>query len=120
MAQSNGTDTGSPELMAALTKLLEGVQTPKAKRARSKGKQPKSSPEEKAARQAANDAECIKVFTAAGFKNVEPRFTVMTYKKWIEKGRLVRKGEKSHRVGPFNLFHLDQTDEIPVATETKH
>lgn len=83
----------------------------------------KSTPEVKAARQAANDAECIKVFTAAGFKDVQPRVNVLTYGKvkpdgtvtgWLSKGRKVRAGEKSLQVGPFRLFHIDQTDEIPV------
>ena len=42
---------------------------------------------ERAARRKANDEECIRVFKAAGYKVVEPRFNVLTYKKWLEKGR---------------------------------
>jgi hypothetical protein len=65
---------------------------------------------ESEARRKANDEECIRVFKAAGYKVVEPRFNVLTYKKWLEKGRQVKKGEKGFSVGPFKLFHEDQTD----------
>jgi hypothetical protein len=65
---------------------------------------------ERAARRKANDEECIRVFKAAGYKAVEPRFNVLTYKKWLEKGRRVKKGEKGLSVGPFKLFHKDQTE----------
>jgi hypothetical protein len=114
-------------IMAALLKAVEniGKASPRKSKgkAKSKGKgRTPSTPEEKAARMAANDAECIKVFKAAGYETVEPRFNVKTYGKWAEVGRLVRKGEKAHRVGPFNLFHEDQTDPIvaqPVTTETQ-
>jgi hypothetical protein len=65
---------------------------------------------ESEARRKANDEECIRVFKAAGYKVVEPRFNVLTYKKWLEKGRQVKKGEKGFSVGPFKLFHEDQTE----------
>jgi hypothetical protein len=70
---------------------------------------PQSSKESEARRKA-NDEECIRVFKAAGYKVVEPRFNVLTYKKWLEKGRRVKKGEKGFSVGPFRLFHEDQTE----------
>ncbi|HEV2697937.1 MAG TPA: hypothetical protein VGU90_08085, partial [Terriglobales bacterium] len=65
---------------------------------------------ESEARRKANDEECIRVFKAADYKVVEPRFNVLTYKKWLEKGRRVKKGEKGFSVGPFKLFHEDQTE----------
>jgi hypothetical protein len=65
---------------------------------------------ESEARRKANDEECIRVFKAAGYKVVEPRFNVLTYKKWLERGRQVKKGEKGFSVGPFKLFHEDQTE----------
>jgi hypothetical protein len=65
---------------------------------------------ESGARRKANDEECIRIFKAAGYKVVEPRFNVLTYKKWLEKGRRVKKGEKGFSVGPFKLFHEDQTE----------
>lgn len=100
------------QINAAVAKALGSLATP-ARRRKAKGKgRVKPTPEETAARMAANDAECIKVFTEAGYKEVKPRVNVLTYNKWIQEGRLVRQGEKSHRVGPFNLFHIDQTDTI--------
>lgn len=81
----------------------------------------RSTPELKAQRQAANDAECIKVFTAAGFNDVQPRVNVLTYGKvkkdgtitgWLGKGRKVKAGEKSLSVGPFRLFHVSQTEAL--------
>ena len=65
---------------------------------------------ESEARRKASDEECIRVLKAAGYKVVEPRFNVLTYKKWLEKGRRVKKGEKGFSVGPFKLFHEDQTE----------
>ncbi len=79
----------------------------------------KATPEESEARRKANDEECIKVFKAAGYKVVEPRFNVLTYNKWIEKGRRVKKDEHGHRVGPFNLFHEDQTEPLTTAEGDK-
>jgi hypothetical protein len=52
---------------------------------------------ESQARRKANDEECIRVFRAAGYKVVEPRFNVLTYKKWLEKGRRVKKVRKAFR-----------------------
>ena len=72
--------------------------------------EPPQSFKESEARRKANDEECIRVFKAAGYKVVEPRFNVLTYKKWLEKGRQVKKGEKGFSVGPFKLFHEDQTE----------
>jgi hypothetical protein len=54
-------------------------------------------------------------FKAKGYKDVQPRVNVMTYDKWIENGRRVRKGEKSVKCGSWPLFHLEQTD--PIATQ---
>ncbi len=67
---------------------------------------------------ARNDAECIEVFTKAGFSPVTPRVNVMTYGKWMAAGRKVKPGEKSHKVGGFALFHLGQTDELAPAAAT--
>lgn len=86
----------------------------------------KPTAEETAARMATNDAECIRVFEKAGYKDVKPRVNVLTYGKvkpdgtvtgWLGQGRRVKAGEKSHAVGPFRLFHLDQTEPMPAAKE---
>ena len=79
---------------------------------------------EKQAYAAQNDAACIAAFNKAGYKDVQPRVNVLTYGKvkedgsktgWLSKGRQVKKGQKAVRVGPFALFHIDQTEEIPLA-----
>lgn len=112
----------------ALSKLLDkqvkaaqktAVKPKKGKKA--KGGRQKMSDAEKALFIAQNDAECVKVFTKAGYKDVKPRVNVLTYGKvkedgtktgWLGQGRIVRKGERSLRVGPFNLFHISQTQEL--------
>lgn len=86
--------------------------------------------EQKAARRALADAEVIKVFTAKGYKDVQPRVNVLTYGKlqpdgslsgWLGQGRRVKAGEKAIRVGPFALFHVDQTEAMEDTTNvTKH
>lgn len=87
----------------------------KGKVAKGKGRA-KLTDAERAAYMAKNDAEAIAKFEMAGFKGVKPRVDVLTYNKWIANGRLVRKGEKSIKVGPFRLFHISATDPIsPVA-----
>lgn len=45
-----------------------------------------------------------------GYSNPEPRFNLLTYDRWLEKGLRVRKGEKSIRVlgRKSGLFHESQ------------
>ena len=119
MAQGNGTTEITPDLMAALQAMLN---VPKTVRRGKLKKRAKPTEEETKARQAANDAECIKVFTAAGFTDIQPRVNVLTYDKWLATGRMVNKGEKSHQVGPFRLFHVSQTSVIASVqvSETTH
>lgn len=87
-----------------------------AKKAKGKGK-PGRKPmtdEEKAANRAKIEKETVAAFKKAGYDDVKPRENVMTYNKWIEAGRRVKKGEKSVKCGSFPLFHLDQTEAITV------
>lgn len=118
----------TPELMDALAKALGGH---KQRSKKAKGRV-KATPEERAARMAANDAECIKVFTDAGYKDIQPRINVLTYGRvkpdgsitgWLAKGRKVKQGEKALQVGAgnnkFNLFHIDQTEVVPNAGSTE-
>jgi len=92
----------------------------KTKTKKAKGRGEKLTEAEKATFMAQNDAKCVTAFEKAGHKDVKPRVNVLTYNKWVEQGRMVRKGEKSVKVGPFALFHIDQTDLIltPPATVT--
>lgn len=119
----------TPDVAKAVADAVAAL-TSKPIKGKSKGKgRVKPTPEETAARKAANDAECIKVFTAAGFKDVQPRVNVLTYGKvkpdgtitgWLAQGRKVKAGEKAHRVGSFNLFHIDQTEAIPMESKAIH
>jgi hypothetical protein len=63
-------------------------------------------------------AKLLAGFKRKGFKDVILRdptdpskpHNVRPFKLWIENGRVVRKGEKSVQ----GLFHISQTDELPV------
>lgn len=83
---------------------------------RAKGKARASEAEIEASRLRNNEL-VMEAFTKAGFTDVQPRINVLTYDKWVEQGRRVRKGEKSTRVGNFNLFHVSQTDADAPAAE---
>lgn len=76
-----------------------------------RGRKPMSD-EEKAKSRAKVEAETIANFEAAGFKDIKPRENVMTYNKWLEHGRRVKKGAKAVRCGNFALFHVEQTEPI--------
>lgn len=89
-----------------------------AKKAKAAGEKKERKPltdEQKAERRAKVDEQTVANFKAKGYKDVQPRVNVMTYDKWIESGRRVRKGEKSVKCGSWPLFHLDQTD--PIVTQ---
>ena len=50
-------------------------------------------------------------FKEAGVQNE----TILTYNRWLEKGRRVKKGEKALPGLKF-LFHVEQTEEMPSAS----
>ncbi len=68
--------------------------------------------EQKQANRDKTDVATFENFTAKGYKDVQPRINVMTYNKWIENGRRVKKGEKATICGSFALFHVAQTESI--------
>ena len=73
---------------------------------------------EKAVVVARNDELCIRKFTKMGYKDVRPRENVKTFNRWYtEDGRIVKRGEKSTKVGRFRLFHEDQTRFV-LSTDT--
>lgn len=90
----------------------------KAKGKKAKGRE-KPTEADKVVYMAENDAKCVAAFVKAGVADVKPRVNVLTYNKWVEKGRMVRKGEKSVKVGPFALFHENQTDVIQITATTE-
>jgi hypothetical protein len=86
-----------------------------SKKAKGRGEKPGRKPltdEQKAANRQKTDVATVTNFTAKGYKDVQPRVNVMTYNKWIENGRRVKKGEKATVCGSFALFHKEQTEAI--------
>jgi hypothetical protein len=104
LATANEVGDAIGDLLSDLDRRIEALHVGQA------GTELPQSFKESEARRKANNEECIRVFKAAGYKVVEPRFNVLTYKKWLEKGRRVKKGEKGFSVGRFKLFHEDQTE----------
>jgi hypothetical protein len=108
--------TLTPEALAAMVsqavaKALESKKSSKKEKGAKPGRKPLTD-EQKAANRAKTDLATVTNFTAKGYKDVQPRVNVMTYNKWIENGRRVKKGEKSIVCGSFALFHKDQTEAI--------
>ncbi len=111
------TDTVSvtkDDLAAMLAQAVAAALAAKPKRAAKGEKKPRTplTEEQKAERRTKVDEVTVANFKAKGYKDVQPRVNVMTYDKWIENGRRVRKGEKSVKCGSWPLFHLDQTDPL--------
>lgn len=114
------------QILKALAEALQNPKFPRPTKGKGKHGRAKFTEAEKEAFKAQNDAECVKAFTKAGYRDVQPRVNVMTYGKrdasgkavsgWLAQGRMVRKGEKAIKVGPFSLFHVTQTD--PLVAET--
>lgn len=106
------------DLLKALTAVLgKSGATKRGKTAKKAKGRTKLTETEKAEYRAANDAECIKLFASKGHTDVKPRINVMTYDKFLDQGRRVRKGEKSIKVGAFSLFHISQTDPVPAVAQ---
>lgn len=59
----------------------------------------------------------IEACKKAGYDAPEPRFNILTYDKWVEKGRKVKKGEHGIKVAgrKTRLFHEAQTEAIAQA-----
>ena len=113
-----------------LNAILAMLQSGSGSRRRGKRKgapRVKPTPEESEAHRKANDEECVRVFKAAGYTDVRPRVNVLVYGRqkpdgtltgWLSKGRRVKAGENSLRVGPFNLFHENQTEPLTPQAST--
>lgn len=117
MTEKTETVSVTPEALAAMIAqaVAAALPTKKAKgdkgEKKAGGKKPLTE-EQKAANKAKTEAATSANFTAKGYKDVQPRVNVMTYNKWIENGRRVKKGEKATICGSFALFHKDQTEAI--------
>jgi hypothetical protein len=95
----------------AVATALQAKKGNKKAKAAKPGRKPLTD-EQKAENRVKTDAATVANFTAKGYKDVQPRENVMTYNKWIENGRRVKKGEKSVKCGSFALFHVNQTEAI--------
>lgn len=60
------------------------------------------------------ELKLIEACTKLGYLAPEPRFNILTYDKWVEKGRKVKKGEHGIKVADrkTRLFHEAQTSPI--------
>jgi hypothetical protein len=59
-----------------------------------------------------NDELVLMAFTQAGYTNVVPRETVLTYRAWKAKGRQVMKGSKSLRVAVYVPIKVEKTNQV--------
>lgn len=105
------------QMLRMLTKMLADADAPKGKaKKKAKGKSTVA-PADLEDRKAAFSAAAIVAATKAGYTNVIPNETLLTYGKWAEKGMAVKKGEKAIRVKTSGrkgtglpLFHVSQVE----------
>jgi len=76
---------------------------------------PKLSVAGKTERAIKNEIQTVRIFHRAGFKDAKPHVNVLTYRKWLEKGRRPLEGSKALRVSNLRLWHVSQTR--PITTE---
>lgn len=95
----------------AIATALEAKKSTKKAKSEKPGRKPLTD-EQKQANRDKTDTATVANFTAKGYEDVQPRVNVMTYNKWIESGRRVKKGEKATICGSFALFHVKQTEAI--------
>lgn len=98
-------------LAAALVKAMATMQAQPSKKASKPAKAPKPTKDEFL-------TALVKACEKRGYKDPQPNVNVLTYDRWLEKGRRVRKGEKSVVVNGRKsaLFHIEQTQEEAKAS----
>jgi hypothetical protein len=87
------------------------------------GAAPSAKPHSAPTNLASRDQQILNAFHRKGFKDVvlmdrsdkSKAFNVKPFKSWLDEGRVVRKGQKSVK----GLFHITQTDALPVKAEAK-
>ncbi len=108
------TNTQIAALVASL--LAKPGEKPTRKASKTKRSKAKSAtPVDREAFKAKLAADTVAAFTAAGFADVKPHENVLTFKRWVEKGRRPMPGQKAIKVGPFSMFHVDQTQPLEQA-----
>ncbi len=103
--------TLSPEVIAAIAAAVAAAKPAKKGKEKPSGRKPLTD-EQKQTNRDKTDKATLANFKAKGYEDIQPRVNVMTYNKWIENGRRVKKGEKATVCGSFALFHVTQTESI--------
>ena len=98
------------QLKALIEAITEAEKAPKRKAKRGPKGKTKLTKEE-------FELALVEACKKAGYASPEPRFNILTYNKWLEKGRVVKKGEHGLKVAgrKTRLFHEAQTETVPVA-----
>jgi uncharacterized protein (DUF4415 family) len=70
---------------------------------------------------AKNDLAVLRTFKRQGFKDIQPRVNVLTFRKWLEHGYRPKEGSKAVKVSNLRLWHVSQVrpltkEEISEAT----
>ena len=118
--------TDTNKLLAALLAALTAANKPTmGKKGASSGI--KRNPKFKAKAKPDTTALCIAAFEAKGFKDVQPKVNVMTYKAWVAKGRRVVPGQKGTKAGMtwcfpgvFTHLELKRTENEHEPPRTRH
>lgn len=114
------TRTQTAALTAAISAALVGMgQNGKSKGKKGKGRKGrgrvKSDDATLQANAARNAKEAEDLFKSKGFEDCRANETILTYNKWLAKGRKVRPNEKSLKTSAgYPLFHISQTDPVDV------
>jgi hypothetical protein len=56
-----------------------------------------------------NEIQAVRAFQKAGFKDAKPHVNILTFNKWMEKGRRPLEKSKAVRVNNLRLWHVSQT-----------
>lgn len=57
---------------------------------------------------AKNDLAVLRACKKAGFKDVQPRVNVLTFRKWVEKGYRPKEGSSALKINNLRLWHVSQ------------
>jgi len=112
------------DAIAQAVALAMAAQPTKKAKGKTKATKPGKEPlteEQKQAKRDLLDAATVANFKARGYVDIQPRINIMTFNRWIENGRRVKRGEKATICGSFPLFHVAQTEPLLAEEDaTKH
>ncbi len=113
------TRTQQATISAAVSAAIAALGNGAGKKAKGKGRKGrgrvKSDDATLQANAVRNAKEAEELFKSKGFEDCRANETILTYKKWLAKGRKVKEGEKSLKTSAgYPLFHISQTSEVDV------